>query len=513
MFRSSPTRPIASTLVRRSLSSTMASSTRTDSLEMRSPPRNPLILILGATGTGKSNLALSVAQCISSGAEIVNCDAMQMYRGLPIITNKLPVNERQGLPHHLLDFIGLDGTPWTANKFARDSSMIIEDIRARGNIPVMVGGTGYYAFGSLFRDSMLGNDVEGNEGTEGRSDGEKEAFGEAQRQYEILNGSTQAMLERLKELDPEIARSWHPNDRRKIQRSLEICLRRGMKVSDIYQQQMEGTNENTVADLAKGNVAAATEDGDSLGRYGAAGAPRYEPLILWLSASDATLKARLNARVDQMVQDGLLEEALDLARLRQQYREQGIRVDTTKGIWVSIGYKEMEPWATKHFEDADIYSKDCKRAQECIESVKAGTRQYAKQQERYIRIRMANALKKAGALNRLFLLDSTDLSRWQEHVVDPALELVRKFLIGEQLPDPASLNALAKENFAKIDAQGNQLSYRVAHYCEVCDKTAMTEKEWARHLASRSHKKVLRSKRKRALLVVEGAAALDMQEA
>lgn len=481
-------------------------------LETSTAARRPLVLILGATGAGKSNLALSIAQCLPSGAEIINCDAMQMYSGLPIITNKIPTNEQQGIPHHLIDSIGLDETPWTVSKFVKESSRSIEDIRVRRKVPVMVGGTGYYAFGSLLKDSMLGDDAEGNQGTEGLSDGAKVPCGEGQEDFEILNRSTQEMLEKLKELDPEMAKSWHPNDRRKIQRSLEICLTRGRKASEIYRQQLQGTAGDRHADRIDG-VVNAVEDNDNAARYDAAGALRHDPLIFWLSASDAPLKTRLNARVDQMVRNGLLEEALGLARRRLRYVEQGIKVDVTKGIWVSIGYKEMEPWAAKHLAEPEKYPKDCKLVQECIESVKAHTRQYAKRQERYVRIRLANALKKAGALDRLFLLDATDLNQWQEDAVQPAQELVRKFLAGEQLPDAASLNGLAKQNFHRILAQGDKLSYRVAHHCEICGKTLMTEKEWLGHLASRSHRKVLQSKKRRALVAVEGAANPNKQKA
>lgn len=472
-------------------------STDTAALEPKpvlKPPQSPLIVILGATGTGKSKLALSLARSIPSGAEIINCDAMQMYKSLPIITNKLPVNERQGVPHHLLDFIGLDETPWTVNKFVKESSKIMDEVRAKGKIPVMVGGTGYYAFGSLFRDSMLGDDSEGNTGTEGLSDAEPEGF---TGELEILNGSTEQMLKRLRELDSEMAQSWHPKDRRKIQRSLEICLKRGKKVSDIYREQMRSPSGDDVF---------------TNGEYGAAGGFRYDSLVFWLSASDSLLKVRLNNRVDQMIRDGLCEEALELGRMHRQYQQQGIKVDTSKGIWVSIGYKEMEPWATKHLEDPAKYPKDCKLAQECVESVKAGTRQYAKRQERYIRIRLANALKKAGALDRLYLLDGTNLDRWYEDVTKPAQELVQKFIAGHELPDASSMSELAKQNFDKILAQGDQLSYRVARYCEVCDKTTMTEKEWAGHLASRSHKKVLQSKKRRALVAVTNTESTQEEE-
>ena len=467
-------------------------------------PAGPLILILGATGTGKSNLALSIAHSLPAGAEIINCDAMQMYTGLPIITNKLPKHERQGIPHHLLDLVGLDAMPWTANKFRRESSRIIDEIRARGKIPVMVGGTGHYAFGSLFRDSMLDDDARGNEGTEGLSDGEKQKFGEGQEHFEILNGSVEEMYEKLKELDPEMARTWHPKDRRRIQRSLEICLKRGRKVSEIYREQVQGLNGTKQTESMNQQVAGlALNSEEDNTTHETLGPLYHSPLIFWLSASDQPLKTRLNTRVDTMVQDGLFEEALELVRLHQQYKLQGVKIDTTKGIWVSIGYKELEPWATNHLQNNTAYPKDCPLANECIDSVKARTRQYAKRQDRYIRIRLANALRNAGALDRLFLLDGTDLDHWQERVIQPATQILETFMKGPELPDASSLGGLAKETFDRIKEQGECASDRMARYCEVCEKTTMTEKEWMRHLGSRGHKKVVQARRRRALVRVD----------
>jgi tRNA dimethylallyltransferase len=428
---------------------------------------------------------------------VINCDAMQMYRGLPVITNKLPESEQQGVKHHLLDFIGLEETPWTVNKFVKESTKVFDEVRGRGKVPILVGGTGYYAFGSLFEGCMLGDDMEGNEGKEGLSDGENQAMGD----FEVLNASTETMLEKLRELDPAMAKSWHPNDRRKIQRSLEICLKRGRKVSEIYREQMRETGT--------------TNDQTRNGEFGAAGGLQHDALILWLSASDKPLKARLNSRVDQMVSDGLLTEALDLARVDQKRREDGINVDTTKGIWVSIGYKEMKDWAAKHLEDKENFPPDSKLALECIESVKAGTRQYAKRQERYIRIRLANALKQARALDKLFLLDTTNLEKWEERVTTPAQDLIRAFLAGDLLPEASTLSPLAKEKFEEVHSQGSNLSYRVANYCEACGKTTMTEKEWAGHLTSRTHKKAVQAKQKRALALVDTAklALVDAQDA
>lgn len=88
--------------------------------------------------------------------EIINGDAMQMYRGLPIITNQIPVEERNGVPHHLISCVELDEQPWFVGRFRSESLRLIDDIHARGKTPVLVGGTHYYTQAVLFKDQLLG---------------------------------------------------------------------------------------------------------------------------------------------------------------------------------------------------------------------------------------------------------------------------------------------------------------------------------------------------------------------
>ncbi|KAG0160431.1 hypothetical protein PDIDSM_7960 [Penicillium digitatum] len=119
---------------------------------------NPLIAVVGATGTGKSKLAVDLASRFNG--EIINGDAMQMYCGLPIITNQIPIDERNGIPHHLLSCIDLDAEAWRIGLFKREALRVIDDIRTRGKVPILVGGTHYYTQAVLFKEQLVGEGVD-----------------------------------------------------------------------------------------------------------------------------------------------------------------------------------------------------------------------------------------------------------------------------------------------------------------------------------------------------------------
>src|SRR5688572_24749496 len=108
----------------------------------------PSIAVVGPTGTGKSDLALQLAQTF--GGEIVNCDSLQLYRYLDIGTAKTPPAERRGIPHHLIDAIDPDQV-FTAGDYMRIARPVLHEIASRGRIPVVTGGTGFY-----FRSLMCG---------------------------------------------------------------------------------------------------------------------------------------------------------------------------------------------------------------------------------------------------------------------------------------------------------------------------------------------------------------------
>ena len=165
----------------------------------------PLVIIVGPTASGKTELALRVATAFSG--EIVNCDALQLYRGFDIGTAKIPVALRRGIPHHLLDV--LDPTmSFSAGDYARAAREIIAGIALRGHLPLVVGGTGFYLRGL----------IEGLPALPGRDEALRERLaGREQRRP----GSLHRLLRRL---EPSAGARIHPRDVQKTTRALEIRL-------------------------------------------------------------------------------------------------------------------------------------------------------------------------------------------------------------------------------------------------------------------------------------------------
>ena len=414
---------------------------------------------------------------------------MQMYKGLPIITNKISEAEQNGIPHHLFDFIHLKDKPWTVQHFVKESSRTINEIRKRGKLPIVVGGTIYYTFSLLFNDAILSPAGEGSLDSPGHAQA-----GNLERDFPVLSASTEEMLARLQDVDPEMARRWHPNDRLKIRNSLHIYLKTGRKASDIYAEQRRASRDHVdgevIDDSSARPLTTVFERPASL---------RFRSLLLWLEGEDAVLKQRLNNRVDAMIAYGLCDEVLQMASLERELMNDGDPVGLTHGIWASIGYKEMKPWLEAQQAPDTDGVRTAKTKHECIEAVKASTRRYAKRQNRFVRIRLAKALKAAGTPDMLFLLDCTDLTRWSPAVGQPAEALVRAFLEGDELPEARTLSAMADATLTHIE-EDSTVTTREARACEVCHKILMTEKEWTGHLAGRSHKKLVASLRKQQAL-------------
>ncbi|KAE9961942.1 hypothetical protein BLS_001089 [Venturia inaequalis] len=427
------------------------------SLAVKPPKRLPLIAVVGATGTGKSQLAVEIATRFNG--EIINGDAMQLYEGLPIITNKMPENERNGIPHHLLGCINLHQPTWAVGQFVSKARETIYEIRARGRLPILVGGTHYYEQSLLFEDQIIEKTENSHEGV-----------------FPILQEPTEIILAKLRELDPVIADRWHPNDRRKIQRSLEICLKTGKPASQIYSEQRisKGSNTEAVSDDLP-------EDSSSL----------MEPtLVLWVHAAADKLKDRLDARVLDMIEAGLLEEVNTLENFLLEHEAKGETVDRTRGIWVSIGYKEFEQYQNG-LRSSTISDADLERLKQLgIERTQAATRQYSKRQVRWIRIKLLNALQNAGASNTTFLLDGSNIKEWHKTVAEPGVELVRNFLAEESLPDPLTLSEAAREMLApKSEDLSQRPDLWVKQVCEPCGGVVcVTPATWETHLKSKGHK-------------------------
>lgn len=424
------------------------------------PPTRALIAIVGATGTGKSDLAVDIATKFDG--EIINGDAMQLYDGLPIITNKIPMSERKGVPHHLLGCISLDEPTWTVGKFVDHAVKVIDEIRSRGKLPILVGGTHYYTQALLFGEGLVE--------TAGKPEDRQEPM-----DLSILEEPTDVILAKLRDVDPVMADRWHPNDRRKIQRSLEIYLKSGKTASETYDEQQLGRPLSL----------------------------RYETLIFWTHASKDILFPRLDARVCKMIENGLLDEVRILENIREEKENNGETVDMTRGIWVSIGYKEFRKYQLALNSAIDVSELNMiKLRSDATEQTQAATRQYSNRQTRWIRIKLLNALSTANALNQTFILDGTDLRNWLQNVLRPALDVVERFLMGKQLPDPKSISDAALQYLSlKQGDISKDRNLWVRQTCDLCGVTSVTAMDWEKHVKSHGHRKAVsaRSKQQRAV--------------
>jgi tRNA dimethylallyltransferase len=410
--------------------------------------------------------------------EIINGDAMQMYDGLPIITNKVTVEEQQGITHHLLGIVALDDESWRVGKFKQRAGQIIREIRSRGRLPIVVGGTHYYTQSLLFADSLVTKQADSDEETELSN---LEIF----EKFPILSESAEVMLEHLREVDPVMAKRWHPNDKRKIRRSLEIFLLTGKKASEIYAAQNErkiiGTEEE-IPPNGPGLI-------DST-------------LLFWVHSDAEVLKARLDDRVDKMIEAGLLDEVKSMESFLQDIETSGINLDRTRGIWVSIGWKEFEPYL-KALESGIACLEELQALYDLsVEQVQTATRQYARRQVRWIRLKLMPALLNEKALDKLYLLDGTDVAQWNDNVSNPAISITEKFLNEQELPAPHTLSAAAQE-FLDPDSLEEKPAL-VFQECQLCCVATVTDDQWQAHLKSRRHRGVLKKKQKIQRMIESG---------
>lgn len=177
----------------------------------------PLVAVAGPTGSGKSELALWIAE--KYHGEVVNCDSTQVYRYFDIGTGKLTMAERRGIPHHLIDIVNPDEL-FTAGEYARVAREIVAEIGARGKLPIVAGGTGFYL------RALVDGLFEGPERDQPLRD--RLSAREARRP-----GSLHRLLARW---DAEAASKIHPNDVPKVTRALEVCLVTRRRVTDLFRQ-------------------------------------------------------------------------------------------------------------------------------------------------------------------------------------------------------------------------------------------------------------------------------------
>lgn len=244
---------------------------------------NKVIVITGPTATGKT--ALSVRLSKEIGGEVVSADSIQIYKKLDIGSAKPSMEEREGIPHHLMDFVPADGV-YSVADYVQDAKAKIDDILSRGKVPIIVGGTGLYI-------SSLVDNVE-------FSDAEQDMSVRTRLQEELLKIGPEEMHKRLASVDPESAEAIHPNNTKRVIRALEIFETTG-KTRTEYEKESKLNSSP------------------------------YDFCLIALTCERELLYERINKRVDIMKEQGLFDEVRSLL-------SDGIPKDCQS--MQGIGYKE-----------------------------------------------------------------------------------------------------------------------------------------------------------------------------
>ena len=277
-----------------------------------------IVCVVGPTACGKTTLGVLLAKKFDG--EVVSADSMQIYRGMTIGTAAPTAEEMDGVPHHMIA-VADPSEQWSAARYAQAAIPVVDDILARGKLPILVGGTG------LWLEAVV----------RGRTFASGAAGGEVRRrlQQRLEQEGIEPLLAELRQVDPEAAERLHPADEKRILRALEVY---------------EETGETISAHNAKT----------------AALPPRYDAVWVGLRFADrADMRALIDRRVDAMAQAGLLEEVRSLVR-------SGVPQDAT--ALQAIGYKELL-----------AVGENGEGLAEALEEVKLRSRQYAKRQLTWLR--------------------------------------------------------------------------------------------------------------------------------
>ena len=277
-----------------------------------------IVCIAGPTACGKTTLGVLLAQRFCG--EVVSVDSMQIYRGMTVGTAAPTAEEMQGVPHHMIA-VADPAEPWSAAEYVSRATPVVDDILARGKLPVLVGGTG------LWMDAL----IRGHGFAKGHAGGAIRRELEARLEREGIA----PLLEELRQVDPESAERLHPADTKRILRALEVYRETGSTISA----------HNAATRMIP---------------------PRYDAVWIGLQFADrADMKALIDRRVDKMVQEGLLDEVRVLLAM-------GLPRNAT--AMQAIGYKEFLGVLDGALTEP-----------EAIELVKLRSRQYAKRQLTWLR--------------------------------------------------------------------------------------------------------------------------------
>ncbi|MCL2501136.1 MAG: tRNA (adenosine(37)-N6)-dimethylallyltransferase MiaA [Defluviitaleaceae bacterium] len=284
-----------------------------------------LYVIAGPTASGKTAVAITLARMVNG--EVINADSMQVYKGMDIGTAKPTTEERGGIPHHLLDAVNPD-EPFSAAQYQRLAKAAIEDIRKRGRVPILVGGTGFYINATVYDTDFS------------REDGDSAALREYYAALAVEK-SAYHIHKLLADRDPQSAAIIHPCNIKRVARALAFCEGTGTLFSSHNENQREKKARVTLPEGIR---------------------------FIVLDIPRSLLYDRINRRVRVMFDTGLEGEVAGL--LAAGYSRD---LPSMQGI----GYKETVEYITNGAKSDDRVS--------CMESIAQNTRRYAKRQLTWFR--------------------------------------------------------------------------------------------------------------------------------
>ncbi|KAK7100254.1 tRNA dimethylallyltransferase-like [Littorina saxatilis] len=510
--------------------------------------RVPVVVILGATGTGKSKLSIELGQHFNG--EIISADSMQMYKGLDIITNKVTKEEQAQCPHHLLSVLSPLSMNNTVQDFRTLALPIMENLLHENKMAIIVGGTNYYIeallWNFLIDEQTVGLVQQSSTNTkpELQSCGMQENHaaagpGKARSAY---SSDTNAASERVLS-SPESSESDSQNNEDESaslnagsgaaasdsfsvsaeHSSTEDRERDGGKTSQVQSSEARREKEGKYAGMDiihlhsllqevdpqsaerlhpknRRKIVRALQVFDNYGvamskihqaqhisgnTTGLSGALRYPHCcIFWLQSEQNVLYERLDKRVDDMLKNGLMSELHDL---HKHYLDSIAAQNGSPDYTLGI----FQSIGFKEFHQYLILPPEKRETEEGkalfqqgLEGLKLATRQYARKQLKWIKNRF---LKRPGVhVPAVYSLDSTDPSQWSDNVLQPAVDIISALLDSREIPvSPMNPDTLPG-------------TLHVHNVCEVCDGRVFTTlDQWQAHLGSRRHKKMQESKRRK----------------
>uniref|UniRef100_A0A1I7TWN9 tRNA dimethylallyltransferase n=1 Tax=Caenorhabditis tropicalis TaxID=1561998 RepID=A0A1I7TWN9_9PELO len=403
---------------------------------------DPIIFVIGCTGTGKSDLGVAIAK--KYGGEVISVDSMQFYKGLDIATNKITVEEAEGIPHHMMSFLNpSEPSSYNVHQFRDTTLDVIQQIRSRSKIPILVGGTTYYAESILYENNFIDSKKRmSSESSSGENSEEEEE-----------HKTNEELWEELRRVDEKSAMILHPNNRTRVYRALQIYRDTGIRKSEHVE--LQKSNESV----------------DLPGRL------RFDDsLVVYMDASPDVLEERLDGRVDKMIKMGLRNELIEFHEQHHEKLE-----DCKYGVMQCIGLKEFIPWLRLSSSEREtslgekIFKKGC-------DDVKLHTRQYARRQRRWYRMRL---LKRSDGDRRMAstkMLDTSDKTR----ILSDGMEIVDRWMSGTDLFEDIAMDTSPVLKGSEANA---------ILKCEICEITISGKDNWEKHLGGKKHKHMVKKAR------------------